>query len=40
VAKVEESRPAVKPSLDYVHLKERFMAALATSSAPRPASSA
>jgi sulfopyruvate decarboxylase subunit beta len=28
VAKVEESRPTVKPPLDYVYLKERFMAAL------------
>jgi len=28
VAKVTESRPGVKPSLDYVAIKERFMAAI------------
>lgn len=34
VAKVKESSPAVKPSLDYEHLKRRFMAAM---TAERPA---
>jgi phosphonopyruvate decarboxylase len=29
VAKVEESAPTVKPPLDYVFIKERFMAAIA-----------
>ena len=28
VAKVDESRPAVKPPLDYVGIKQRFMAAI------------
>ena len=29
VAKVTESRPTIKPPLDYVGIKERFMNALA-----------
>jgi len=33
VAKVTESRPGVKPSLDYVAIKERFMAAIGSTEA-------
>ena len=33
VAKVEEARPTVKPPLDYVAIKERFMSAIGTNEA-------
>jgi thiamine pyrophosphate-dependent acetolactate synthase large subunit-like protein len=34
IAKVGESRPASKPSLDYVSIKERFMAAIGSAEPP------
>ena len=40
VAKVTESRPGVKPSLDYVAIKERFMAAIGSPEAAVAESSA
>ncbi len=36
VAKVDESAPVARPSLDYVFLKERFMKAMGVTEEPAP----